>query len=90
MILLTSKDYYTLKRPRTREHECVRQGKFACVPYINMFPFEHFSGIFTMKMNEQCVPYVHNSSYCFIPIVLKMYICPDHALKLCMWFEYNT
>ena len=43
-----------------------------------------------MKMNEQCVPYVHNSSYCVIPIVLKMYICPDHALKLCMWFEYNT
>ena len=43
-----------------------------------------------MKMNEQCVPYVHNSSYCFILIVLKMYICPDHALKLCMWFEYNT
>ena len=38
MILLTSKDYYTLKSPRTREHECVRQGKFACVPYINMFP----------------------------------------------------
>ena len=36
MILLTSEDYYTLKSPRTREHECVRQGKFACVPYINI------------------------------------------------------
>ena len=35
MILLTSKDYCTLKSPRTSEYECVRQGKFACVPYIN-------------------------------------------------------
>ena len=33
MILLTSKDYCTLKSPRTSEYECVRQGKFACVPY---------------------------------------------------------
>ena len=25
----------------------------------------------------------------FIPILLKLYKCCDHALKICMWFGYN-
>ena len=24
-----------------------------------------------------------------IPILLKLYRCCDHALKICMWFGYN-
>ena len=42
-----------------------------------------------MKVNGQLVPCVRNSSYTFIPILLKFYRCLDHALKMCMWFEYN-
>ena len=32
---------------------------------------------------------MRNSSYTFIPILLKLYRCCDHALKICMWFGYN-
>ena len=32
---------------------------------------------------------MRNSSYSFIPILLKLYRCCDHALKICMWFGYN-
>ena len=42
-----------------------------------------------MKVNGQWVPCVHNSSNSFIPILLKLYRCIDHALKMCMWFGYN-
>ena len=42
-----------------------------------------------MKVNRQWVPCVCNASYSFIPILLKLYICLDHALKMCMWFGYN-
>ena len=49
----------------------------------------HFSGILTMKVNEQWVPCVHNSSYSFMPIALKLYMCYEHGLKICMWFGYN-
>ena len=31
---------------------------------------------------------MRNSSYSFIPILLKLRCC-DHALKICMWFGYN-
>ena len=40
-------------------------------------------------MNEQWVHCVHNSSYSFIAILLKLYRCLNHDLKMCMWFEYN-
>ena len=53
------------------------------------FSLSFFSGIFTMKVNGQWVPCVRNSSYSFIPILLKLYRCCDHALKICMWFGYN-
>ena len=42
-----------------------------------------------MKVNRQRVPYVRNSSYSFIPIILKLYRCLHHTLKMCMWFGYN-
>ena len=29
------------------------------------------------------------NSYSFNPILLKLYRCCDHALKICMWFGYN-
>ena len=32
---------------------------------------------------------MRNSSYSFIPLLLKLYRCCDHALKICMWFGYN-
>ena len=48
-----------------------------------------FSGNYTMKVNGHWVPCVHNSSHSFIPILFKLYRCPDHDLKIYMWFEYN-
>ena len=39
-----------------------------------------------MKVNGQWVPCLRNSSYSFIPILLKLYRCCDHALKIYMWF----
>ena len=48
-----------------------------------------FSDILTMKVNGRWVPCVCNSSFSFIPILLKIYQCLDHALKICMWFGYN-
>ena len=47
------------------------------------------SGILTMKVNRQWVPCVSNSSYSFMSIALKLYVCYGHALKMCMWFGYN-
>ena len=49
----------------------------------------HFSGILTMKVNGQWVPSVRNSSYSLKPILLKLYRCCDHALKICILFGYN-
>ena len=48
------------------------------------------SGILTMKVNRQWVPFVRNSSYSFMPIALKLYVCYGHGLKICMWFGYNS
>ena len=42
-----------------------------------------------MKVNGQWVPCVRNSSYSFMPIHLKLYMCYGHGLKICMWFGYN-
>ena len=42
-----------------------------------------------MKVNGQWVPCVRNSSYSFMAITLKLYMCYGHGLKICMWFEYN-
>ena len=48
-----------------------------------------FSSILAMKVNGQWIPCVHNSSYRFIPIPLNRDRCLDHALMMCMWFQYN-
>ena len=42
-----------------------------------------------MKVNGQWVPCVRNFSYSLILILLKLYICCDHALKMCILFGYN-
>ena len=42
-----------------------------------------------MKVNGQWVRCVRNSSYSFMPIHLKRYMCYGHGLKICMWFGYN-
>ena len=42
-----------------------------------------------MKVNGQWVPCVHNSSYSFMPIALKLYMCYGHGMKICMWFGSN-
>ena len=34
-------------------------------------------------MNERWVPCASNSSYSFIPILLLLYRCSNHALKMC-------
>ena len=39
-----------------------------------------------MKVNGQCVSCVRNSSYSFMPIHLKLYMCYGHGPKICMWF----
>ena len=57
--------------------------------FFSQFELSHFSGIFTMKVNGQWVPCVRNSSYSFMPIHLKLYMCYEHGLKICMWFGYN-
>ena len=51
--------------------------------FDTLLQFEHsrFPVIF-MKVNGQWVPCVHNSSYSFIPILLKLYRCLDHALNV--------
>ena len=43
-----------------------------------------------MKVNGQWVPCVRNSSYSFMPIHLKLYMCYGHGMKICMWFGYNS
>ena len=43
----------------------------------------------TIKVNGQWVPCVRNSSYSFIPSLLKLYSSLEHALKIRMWFGYN-
>ena len=43
-----------------------------------------------MKVNGQWVPCVRNSSYSFMPIHLKLYMCYGHGLKICMCFGYNS
>ena len=66
---------------------------FGYNPQINcllfsQFELSHFSGILTMKVNGQWVPCVRNSSYSFMPIHLKRYMCYGHGLKTCIWFGY--
>ena len=43
-----------------------------------------------IKVYRQWVPCGRNSSYSFLPIVLKICRCFQHGMKMCMWFWYNT
>ena len=42
-----------------------------------------------MRVNRQWVPCVRNSSYSFMPILLNLYMCYAHGLKIYMSFGYN-
>ena len=44
---------------------------------------------YTFKVNRQWVPCAHNSSYSFMPIILKLHRCFGYGLKMCMWFGYT-
>ena len=48
----------------------------------------HFSGIIYNNVNGQGIPCGRNSSYSFIPILLKLHLCFGHGLKICIWFGY--
>ena len=43
------------------------------------------SGHIYNNVNGQGIPCGHNSSYSFIPILLKLHWCFGHDLKICMW-----
>ena len=47
----------------------------------------HFSGIIYNKVNGQGISCGRNSSYSFIPILLKLHWCFGHGLKICMWLK---
>ena len=51
--------------------------------------FVTFSTSWMTSMYRQWVPRERNSSYNFIPILLKLCTCFLHGLKMCMWFGYN-
>ena len=57
--------------------------------FCSQLELSHFSVILTMRVNGQGVPCVRNSSYSFIPILLKLYKCLYNALKIRIWFAYN-
>ena len=42
-----------------------------------------------MQVNGWWLPCGRNSSYSFIPILLKLYRCLYDASKICMYFGYN-
>ena len=49
----------------------------------------HISRTIYNKVNGQGIPCGRNSSYSFIPILLKLHWCFSLGLKICMWFGYN-
>ena len=78
-------------------YTCYGHGMKICMwfgynPWIIFCHFFHnlnlviFSGIL---VNGQRVPCVHNSSFNFILILLKLCRHCDHALKICMWLGYT-
>ena len=68
------------------EHLQDHSGSLVCNLNCLQFELSHFSGILTMKVNEQWVPCVCSSTYSFFPILLKLYMCYGQT---CMWFGYN-
>ena len=80
-------------------HLCFGHGLKICMwfgynPHIIFVTFSKvelsfFSDNFYNKVNGQKIPCGGNSSYSFIPILLKLHWCFGHGLKICMWFGYN-
>ena len=71
---------------------CILFGYYPQINFCHFFSkFElgHLTGILTMKVNGQWAPCARNSSYSFMPILLKIYMCYGHGLNICMWFGYN-
>ena len=67
---------------------------FGYNPQINFCHFFHslnlvIFGLTTTEAYGHKVPCEHNSSYNFIPILLKLYRCICQGLKMCMTFGYN-
>ena len=60
-----------------------------CLSLFSQVELSHFWGIIYNNVNGQGIPCGRNSSYCFIPILLKLHWCFGHGLKICMWFGYN-
>ena len=57
--------------------------------FVSQVELSQFSGITYNKVNGQGIPFGRNSSYSFIPILLKLHRYFGHGLKICMWFGYN-
>ena len=51
--------------------------------------FCYFCCKLNLKVNGQGIPCGCNSSYSFLPILLKFHVCFVHGLKICMWLGYN-
>ena len=47
----------------------------------------HFLPVIYVQTEGICCE--RNSSYSFVPIVLKLCTCFLHGMRMCMWFEYN-
>ena len=54
--------------------------------FFSQFELTSFFGHFSEWIE---VPCVHNSSCSLIPILMKLYIHCDHALKICMCLGYT-
>ena len=80
-------------------HWCFCDGLKICmwlrynpqIIYVTFLQVElsSISSIIYKKVNGQGIPCGRNSSYSFIPTLLKLHWCFGHGLKICMWFGYN-
>ena len=57
--------------------------------WLSVIPSVRASVRLSFRPPIEYVYCVRNSSYSFTPILLKLYICFDHLLKICIWFGYN-
>ena len=60
------------------------------LPLFSQIELSHFWALSLTKLNGQGIPRWRNSSYSFIPILLKLHWCFIHGLKICMWLGYNA
>ena len=62
---------------------------FQYIPRIIFFSQLELTSFFGHFSEWIEVPCVHNSSCSLIPILMKLYIHCDHALKICMYLGYT-